>query len=154
MIERINQESIGKKVKEALNQFLHNDFELLQINANERTLTHRVALYLQNLFPNFHVDCEYNRDDHEPKDMQLPGGQPDQYDTHAQTVYPDIIIHHRRTTENILVMEFKKTSSKVTDEKDFIKLHAYKQQLGYQHAIFVEFEVGQQSQGISRFEWV
>lgn len=100
------------------------------------------------------VDCEYNRDDHDPKEMFLPGGQGDAYDTDAQTVYPDIIVHRRKTNENLLVMEFKKTSSRVGDTKDFLKLHEYKRQLHYQYAIFVELGVGASSMGISRVEWV
>jgi hypothetical protein len=154
MEEILNINSVGNKVFQALSRFLEQDFELLEIDANERTLTHRVAIYLQDLFPDMNVDCEYNRDDHDPKEMFLPGGDGDAYDTNAQTVYPDIIVHRRKTRENLLVMEFKKTSSRVNDRKDFLKLHEYKRQLHYQYAIFVEFDVGCLSSGITRVEWV
>ncbi|KFZ30797.1 hypothetical protein IDSA_06820 [Pseudidiomarina salinarum] len=146
--------AVGNKVFQALTRFLKQDLDLLEIDANERTITHRVAIYLQELFPEMDVDCEYNRDDHDPKEMYLPGGEGDAYDTDAQTVYPDIIVHRRKTGENLLVMEFKKTSSRVDDKKDFMKLHEFKTQLRYQYAIFVEFDVGFSSIGISRVEWV
>src|SRR5690606_29531179 len=127
---------------------------LLDIAANERTLTHTFAIYLQQLLPDMHVDCEYNRHDNNPKEMFLSCGAGDTYDTDAQTVYPDIIIHQRRCDNNLLVIEFKKTSSRVSEEKDFLKLYEYKRQLHYQYALFIEFDVGYQSSGISRIEWV
>lgn len=154
MEEILNINPVGNKVFQALSRFLEQDFGLLEIDANERTLTHRVAIYLQDLFPDMDVDCEYNRDDHDPKEMFLPGGDGDAYDTDAQTVYPDIIVHRRKTRDNLLVMEFKKTSSRVDDRKDFLKLHEYKRQLNYQYAIFVEFDVGYLSGGITRVVWV
>ncbi len=154
MEEILNINVVGNKVLQALSRFLEQDFELLEIDANERTLTHRVAIYLQELFPDMNVDCEYHRDGHDPKEMFLPGGGGDEYDTDAQTVNPDIIFHKRRARENLLVIEFKKTSSRVNDRKDFLKLHEYKRQLHYQYAIFVEFEVGSLSCGINRIEWL
>jgi len=144
----------GEKVFQSLEKFLERDSVLLEINANERSLTHRVAIYLQELFPEMDVDCEYNREDHDPKALYIPGGEPDTYDTNAQTVYPDIIIHKRKINENLLVMEFKKTSSHIGDEKEFMKLKEYKLQLGYKHALFIEFGVDYQNQCISRVEWV
>ncbi|MBN3561287.1 hypothetical protein [Aliamphritea spongicola] len=145
---------IGEKVFQALEKFLEHDSFLLEIDANERSLTHRVAIYLQELFPELDVDCEYNRDNHDPKELLIPGGDPDTYDTDAQTVYPDIIIHKRKTNKNLLVLEFKKTSSRVSDKKDFMKLREYQRQLGYKHALFIEFGVGYGNEGISRVEWI
>ncbi|WP_315979777.1 hypothetical protein [Aliamphritea spongicola] len=69
-------------------------------------------------------------------------------------MYPDIIIHKRKTNKNLLVLEFKKTSSRVSDKKDFMKLREYQRQLGYKHALFIEFGVGYGNEGISRVEWI
>lgn len=154
MREILSVNPIGEKVLQALEKFIKKDQVLLEIDVNERSLTHRVAIYLQELFPDMDVDCEYNRDDHEPKELFLPGGDGDTYDTNAQTVYPDIIVHKRKTKNNLLVIEFKKTSSYIDDTKDFKKLNEYKNQLNYKYALFVEFEVGHMNQGISRVEWV
>jgi hypothetical protein len=136
------QREPGKAVIRSLERLLNEDAHLLEVDANERSLTHRVAIYLQQELPNWHVDCEYNRDDHEPKELWLEGGDPDAYDENAQTVYPDIVVHERGTTINYLVIEFKKTSSRVGDQKDFMKLQAFCRQLGYSHALFVELAVG------------
>ena len=58
---------IGDKVLRALQRFIDNDLYLLRINANERSLSHCLAIYLQEEFPAFNVDCEYNRDGIDPK---------------------------------------------------------------------------------------
>jgi hypothetical protein len=147
-------EPVGVHVHQALLQLLQRDQFLFEIDVNERTLTHRLAMYLQPALPNWHVDCEYNRDQHGPKELWLPGGQPDGYDTDAQTVYPDIIVHRRGTNDNLLVIEVKKTSSHVNDGKDFLKLHEFRGQLHYQHALFIELSVRPNATGVSRVQWV
>ena len=147
-------EQPGQSVVNALMEFIERDRYLLEVDANERSITHRIALYLQAEFPNLDVDCEYNRDNHEPKELMLPGGEPDSYDTNAQTVYPDIILHRRGTRENHLVIEFKKTTPQINDEKDFIKLIAFKHQFNYQYALFIELETGRRTQGVSRVAWI
>lgn len=144
------QREPGEAVLRSLERLLNEDGHLLKVDANERSLTHRVGIYLQQEFPNWNVDCEYNRDDHEPKELWIEGGDPDVYDENAQTVYPDIVIHKRGSKNNYLVIEFKKTSSRVGDEKDFTKLRAFCQQLGYRHALFVELAVGWNGGGVSR----
>ena len=138
----------------ALEKFLEEDRYLLRVNANERSLTHRVAIYLQQEFPDWDVDCEYNRDEHEVKELYLPGGDPEVDDGDAQTVHPDVVVHKRGAKCNYLVIEFKKTSSGIGEEKDFLKLRAFREQLGYKYALFVEFEVDIEGGEISRAEWV
>jgi hypothetical protein len=145
---------VGGPVHQALARLLQDDQYLFEIDVNERTLTHRLAMYLQPSFPEWHVDCEYNRDEHRPKELWLPGGDPDAFDTNAQTVYPDIIVHKRGTNENRLVIEVKKTSSQVNAEKDFLKLQEYRSQLEYEHALFVELSVRPHAPGVSRVQWV
>jgi len=154
-IEKILQEEeIGGLIISALTTFLRQDYYLLQADVNERSLTHRVGIYLQDEMPAWDVDCEYNRDDHDPKELYLPDCHPDSHDTNAQTVYPDIIVHRRGKQENLLVIEFKKTSSNVSDDKDFIKLREYKNQLEYMYALFVEFDTEYDGKGINRVQWV
>ena len=152
--EILLSEEPGQAVANALKEFLVRDLYLLNVDANERTLTHRIALYLQNEFPEWDVDCEYNRDNHEPKELMLFGGEPDSYDTVAQTVFPDIIVHRRGTAENYLVIEFKKTTSQISDRKDFDKLHAFKGQFAYKYALFIELLTGSSEGGVPRAEWV
>jgi len=64
------------------------------------------------------VDCECNHCDHDNENITeaLMGlqGFPDRVGvdaTKAQTVFPDIIVHHRDTNDNCLVIEIKQTSN-------------------------------------------
>lgn len=109
-------------------------------------------MYLQQYFPDWSVDCEYNRDGIEPKRLGHLELYPDSEDVEAKTVFPDVIVHRRGTRRNFLVLEFKKSTSRVDRQIDLRKLWGYKQQLGYEHALFVE--VGTEGQAIiTMLEW-
>lgn len=55
-------EIVESRVEEALDIYLKEDSYLLNVNANERSITHKLAEYLQQEFPGYNVDCEYNKD--------------------------------------------------------------------------------------------
>ncbi len=57
-----NNKEILEKIKNGYRKFLKNDSYLLQVDANERSITHRFAIYLEDEFPDYNVDCEYNRE--------------------------------------------------------------------------------------------
>ena len=44
-----------------LEKFLKEDSYLSDVDANERSQTHKIAEYLQQILPGYNVDCEYNR---------------------------------------------------------------------------------------------
>lgn len=81
----------------ALYDFKERDSQLLELTADERAATHRIAVYLEKYFPGWYVDCEYNRKNKNIK--ELPG---------IGIVRPDIIVHYRDTSSNLLVIEVKK----------------------------------------------
>ncbi|WP_321942200.1 hypothetical protein [Paraburkholderia tropica] len=151
-IQYLQRHPPGESVARALSELLKNDHDLLDIDANERSITFRFAMYLQRHFPDWTVDCEYNRDDTEPKRLGHLELYPDSEDDEAKTVFPDVIVHRRGTRQNYLVLEFKKSTSRVDRRIDLRKLQGYKQQLGYEHALFVE--VGTEGQAIiTELEW-
>ena len=49
-----------------------NDQYLLENDLGERCIASRLAMYLQQEFPEYSVDVEYNRDGVVPKRLQLP----------------------------------------------------------------------------------
>ncbi len=63
-------------------------------------------------------------------------------DTKAQTVFPDIIVHHRDNNDNCLVIEIKKTSNDRGENFDRKKLRAFKQQLHYEHTLYLQLGMG------------
>lgn len=152
-IQYLSHHPPGEPVARALSELLVNDHDLLGINANERSITFRFAMYLQQHFPDWTVDCEYNRDGTDPKRLGHLEIYPDSEDDEAKTVFPDVIVHRRGTRQNHLVLEFKKSTSRVDRNIDLRKLRGYKKQLGYEHALFVE--VGTEGQAIIiMLEWV
>lgn len=154
---------VKEKVNTAIQIFLKNDLELLEINVNERSISHKMAEYLQSLFPEWHVDCEYNRmknhemsEDYITKTLNLPIEDLKSNDTEAKTVFPDIIIHNRRNTDdNLLAIEIKKSlnSSDEARKHDFNKLKAFKYQLNYKYCLFLLFFVKDKSHIKPKLEW-
>jgi hypothetical protein len=145
--------SPGEAVARALSELLVNDQDLLGSDANERSITFRFAMYLQPCFPGWTVDCKYNRDGIDPKRLGDLNLYPYSDDDEAKTVFPDVIVHRRGTRQNHLVLEFKKSTSRVDRQIDLRKLRGYNQQLGYEHALFVE--VGTEGRAvITALEWV
>ena len=146
------KEDIQKRIERALGCLIKNDATLFKNGANERSLTHKLALYLEKSFPEYHVDCEYNR-------MWKDGAEQGKQividdmlnevatdETHATTVYPDIIVHWRENAKNnLLVIEAKK-SSNPNRRSDFKKLNAFMREEDtggrkYEFSAFVVFDV-------------
>lgn len=145
-------QSVKNKLREAYNLLLKNDGYLLEKDVNERSLTHKYAEYLKELFPGYNVDCEYNRDGLDPKKLIGLKEKISSDDTNGRTVYPDIIIHHRGTKNNLVVIEAKKSKNKGNDIK---KLLEYKNQLGYDYAFAVKFLVEEEFKkyGSEEIDW-
>jgi len=143
------------KIIRSYRMLLSRDSHLLVADANERSITHRLAMYLQNEFPEYDIDCEYNRDGLEPKRLDSFKKQIDSDETNGATVFPDIIVHHRGTHDNFIVIEAKKSSNprnhRDTGECkcDYCKLRAYKTDLSYRHAFFIKFPVGDELKQLS-----
>lgn len=136
------------KIENALREFFRKDACLLSLKVNERSITHKLAEYLQRQFADLDVDCEYNRHGIEKKELSFALGTTATDCEHAKTVYPDIIVHKRgRDSSNKLVIEVKKsTGDNVTHDKK--KLRVFTKPRGgyeYQLGLFLEFDVGEQS---------
>lgn len=147
------RDDVADNVRSALSRLLSDDIFILAANANERSISHRLAMYLEDEFPEWNVDCEYNRDGYDQKRLDLRPQTMSSDDTEGTTVYPDIIVHKRGTNDNLLVIEIKKTSGGAGDE-DREKLRAFKGQLGYGFALFVRFDVNERAGSIDEIAWI
>lgn len=130
------------RLEAALSRLLENDRYLLEQNLSERSISHRCAEHLQGVFPEWHVDCEYNRNFEQVKRLEI--GVPDTSpgETEARTVYPDIIVHRRGTDENLLVVEVKKSNNQDSGGYDLRKLEEFQRgEFGYENAYFVMVDV-------------
>ena len=133
--------TVEDNIIRAYKQLLSSDAPLFVADVNERSMTHRFAMYLQEEFSEYDVDCEYNRNGLVPKRLESFKESIDSDDSNGVTVYPDIIVHHRRINDNYIVIEAKKTSS--TRGDDLEKLKAYKTELSYKYAYFIRFPVAE-----------
>lgn len=48
-------------IEAALRRFIKEDKHLSELDVNERSQTHKLAEYIQNLISEYNVDCEYNK---------------------------------------------------------------------------------------------
>lgn len=143
-----------KRVSAAVEEFLSADEALLLNDAHERSITHRLAVHLSTVFDGWDVDCEYNRNRDDTKQLRLcreanrrhcinlelgeAADIPLEY-LDKSKVYPDIIVHHRNSADNLLVVEVKKSTNTSSREFDLHKLRAYMCQLEYRYGLFIEF---------------
>jgi len=88
--------TISAAIQDSLNRLFQHDLALLTINASEQAIAAQLAQYLKPHFLGYDVDVEYNRMGDKPK-MVMWLNAPD-------AVYPDIIVHKRTTTTNILTI--------------------------------------------------
>jgi hypothetical protein len=156
--ETMDFETVRQKVLRAIDHLLESDAYLLKVDVNERSITHWLAVYLQEQFEGWHVDCEYNRQRDDVKRLLygceiLLSEAPSVYDTDAKTVYPDIIVHRRGRDDNLLVVEAKKVSSNTDDRFDHEKLFLYRDQLGYRYGLFLRLGLDERSV-IREGEWL
>ncbi|MBL0041652.1 MAG: hypothetical protein IPP28_11555 [Xanthomonadales bacterium] len=106
MARRVDFSVVEAAVWDAVDRFHARDRALVVLGASEWSMAHRLAVYFEQSFPNWNVDCEYNRQ----------GGSEDSktMDAESGKVRPDITIHRRgllMPEDNLLVIELKRDSS-------------------------------------------
>jgi hypothetical protein len=149
-----SRSEIENNVIAAINILLERDSFLLQNNVNERSISHKLAEYLQTRFESWNVDCEYNRSHNVRKELHVTDEARSLDDTEAKTVFPDIIIHIRNTSNNLLVIEIKKTTSSENAAFDKRKLAAFvRHPFSYKYGLFIRFTTGQRDVSTYELEW-
>jgi hypothetical protein len=144
---------LQNRLRQAIAAFHQDDRLLLQFDVNERTVSSRLGVHLMAVFRDWNVDCEYNRDVIDPKQLRPPNEPIEWTDTEAKTVYPDVIVHERGLPNNALVVELKKTQVGGAANFDRDKLRAYTdKQFRYALGAFVTFSIGADGR-FSRIEW-
>src|SRR5215469_6919930 len=111
------------KLVTALGEFYARETFLLQKDLGERALTHRLAVQLERQYPDWDVDCEYNRLGE--RTLLLPHGTiVSTDDTLGKSIYPDIVVHQRAIPRNLLAIELRKASNSQSLDHDQQKLKA------------------------------
>lgn len=125
-------------VRTALSRLYAEDRDLLDRGVHEMTIACRFAMYLQEVLPGWQVDCEYNRDQSDVK--RGP----------RAAIRPDIVVHQRGTSQNLLVIELKKARSPQELDDDHSKLEYLTSSQGrYRYRVGVSLVVN-----TDRAEWL
>lgn len=150
----ITYEKLEPIVARALEAFFVHERTLLIVDANERSITHKLAEHLCRAMPSqlgLDIDCEYNRQGLDPKRLNtyppVNAGYPNQASTEddkGTTVYPDIIVHRRREKENLLVIEVKKSTNPAEHDRDLHKLREFVLHPDYEYdfGLFLSISTG------------
>ena len=152
----ISQKHLEKTLSSAINVLFIKDYYLLKNDVNERSITHKLGSYLQDIVGNeYDVDCEYNKNgasenfikkikassgkcEINTEDCLLKVGK-----QREKCIYPDIIVHHRGSDNNILIIEVKKADNIESDKGikyDKFKLEQYTgkdSSLNYQYGVLL-----------------
>lgn len=169
-------EQLKAKLRDAVQNFLGHDSDLLALAAHEQAISHRIAVYLEQTlteaeFSAASVDCEYNKHLAGSKTMRVdldyfrqfaPCGcraceilrqKPASLQAIPEKQFrPDVIVHHRGDdTLNLLAIELKRNA---VCPFDLAKLHGLTMPLnaegyGYRLGAFISFP-----QGRPEYIWV
>ena len=116
-------QTVLNKVIAALHAFYAHEAFLLEKEAGERALTHRLAVHVEQQFPGWEIDCEYDRLG--DRTLRLPRGTIVSTDDHlARSIYPDIVVHQRAIPNNLLAVEVRKSANHQPLDHDQHKLRA------------------------------
>ena len=133
---KMNPEELRNKVDLAIDMFFARDSKLLDIDASEWAIAHRIAVYLEEPLKGWNIDCEYNR-------VALEGNTK----RDAEGIYrrPDIIVHHRGMVEkehNPLVIEVKIQNTPEDYRKlmDFTSPPRQNRPFQYQYGLALSFD--------------
>ena len=159
MTKNKNKEKLSKELidifEKAKNEFLEKEKDIIKNDTNERTLTQRLAFYLElqlrkNIkYNDYSVNCEYNKDGEDIKRLKFGKN------AKRKKIYPDIIIHQVKIKDNLIAIEMKKTTSRNTDNiKDIEKLKALtdeKNCYSYILGIYFELDITDNNNNIINF---
>lgn len=154
----MDEAEVRAGLRRAIQRLVMKDKKLLHSNANERSIAHRLALYLESQFHGYFVDCEYDLDDNQSfaekrlkadyawKVLLQDAKTSARGDGHSASVFPEIIVHKRGIPgQCLLIVELKKTSHpRTTHEIDRSKIRGYLEsdQYGFQYGLLLVLRTG------------
>lgn len=132
----------------AIDLLYEKDFDLLKrdYDISERTISHRLAIYIETFFQNtgYQVDIEYNRMREKyggGDDIGNLMGKRLNWENSGEGssyVYPDIIVHKRDTDQNLVEIEIKMAWKNRKKDSDYKKINEYMSELGYEYGVYIE----------------
>ena len=141
----MEKEELLKKINTALDIFYQNDNKLLELDTQERAIAHRLAVYLELLFKEYDIDCEYDK--HGRYTKELEGIRECDLERKTNRILPDISIHKRGNDNfNLLVLEIKsKTDATLCDIKKLELMTKSDGEFKYKFGILLRFKAERNS---------
>lgn len=139
---------VESRLQAAMGRVLEFDAALLEDGTGERCIAHRLAVYLEEEFRGWHVDCEFNRQgeegDRRTKRVSTSPGLPEsRLGQRSVDVTPDIVIHRRRTTRNLIAIEVKPSDSgEIPKDREKLRKYLTDPHLRYAFAVLVTYRDG------------
>ena len=133
---------VKEKLQRALRRLYSEDSDLLSSKAHEQSVTSCLARHLQAEFPTWNVDCEYNRDARDQRDVKKDSDK---------TIRPDVIVHKRGPGNNLLAVEVKPYWSKEDRSADYAKL-SHLTGPHFQYLLGAHIELNQEDSAIRWFK--
>lgn len=180
--ERPTEDVMLERFRLALAELWARDRLLIERGLNEATVAHRLAVYLERQFSDFHVDCQYNRNSRVQestydfpymsrtrqrdlrRNLMRQGLSEPEAEAATQVVahaYPGIIVHLRERSDlNLLVVEVQIRGTRPGwsgehDAKDKLRrytLQGAEGQFRYSLGLYVELGVNEQGEEVSVVE--
>lgn len=152
----MNREQVEQRVKVALDVLYYNDSFLLKNNSSEWSVAHKLAEYVQRMFPRYHVDFEYNREPGDEVTKTLSGLSECHSNSNKpgeeRNIRPDILIHERGHNQKNLVVfevkldvsetkEFNLSENAPCDHAKLRELTSEEHEFEYDYGLFVDFPI-------------
>ena len=142
----MNREELEKIIHLSLDRLYLNEKNILtrEYNIGERTISNKLGNYIDMIISGqYDVDVEYNRmrTKYDHNDLGNLMGKTLNWEHSGEGssfVYPDIIIHKRDTSINIVEIEVKMSWKNRKKDYDYLKINEYMKQLGYQFGVYIE----------------
>lgn len=144
-----SREQMRARMARSLARLQDQDAYLLLERGHEQAITHRLAIYLQDEFPGWHVDVEFNRNQDDAKRLYYRRDTDDFPAEH--NIRPDIIVHQRGTRRNLLIVEAKRQGQPTADDVEKLRRATEPEgELEYAYGALVELAPGPET---SKVRW-
>jgi hypothetical protein len=116
----------------------------------ERAVSAALHTFFIPHFPDYDVNCEYNRMTDENGIQISKRIHRNPYNENTSRVFPDIIVHQQKNGDNnLLVVEIKMEWKNAEKDDDYKKLIGYTTDLRYEYGLYIELG----EKGITEMTW-
>lgn len=144
----MDRDTIKDKINRCIDRIYIEDGDLFHRKNYEVTISSKLAHYLFLEFPEYDVDCEYNKHIDNEKEATINGV--------IKNIRPDISVHKRGTDDhNLVAIEIKKIQNRTNRNLDYEKLSALTNdgdEYRYSLGVFIDFTQSPDNRIVKFFE--